>query len=397
MQYPNFRLWWVSSSIITVNQLMSQLAMIVLVLDMTDDSPQWSGLVVFSFAIPAFFLTLPSGVLADRWDKRKQLLTAQAATLANALVLATLAGLDVLTPAMTLPFAAVAGAMNSMSQPARQSLIPQLVPPEHRMNGIVLGSLSMNLSQLVGPAIAAAIIASASVSACLYFLCALLVVGLLSLLKLEIPKNADGPKRKVDLAELIGGFTFLASRRDLLVLMILYSATGFWIVGPLQALVPVLIRDYYHAGDSGLGFAYTVQAIGAIISALWITRQAGMRNKGTFFGFSMVLGGLALAGYGASPTYAIALVSFFAFGCATAFYTNMSQTILMTHSPPETLGRVLSITTLSIQGLLPLGAIQGGVIAGVFDARIAVLYGGLTGMTLAITALISFKDFRKLS
>jgi hypothetical protein len=75
----------------------------------------------------------------------------------------------------------------------------------------------------------------------------------------------------------------------------------------------------------------------------------------------------------------------------------MSQTILQTHSPPEVLGRVLSIVTLSISGFIPLGALQAGQVATIFDARIAAMYGCAVGLTLAISAFVFAKDFRRLS
>ncbi len=84
------------------------------------------------------------------------------------------------------------------------------------------------------------------------------------------------------------------------------------------------------------------------------------------------------------------------FGVAASFYSNMSQTLLQKHSPQEVLGRVLAIVTLSIQGFIPLGALQAGLVASAFDARIAAVYGALVGMTLALGALISFPSFRKL-
>src|SRR5690606_37864997 len=144
-------------------------------------------------------------------------------------------------------------------------------------------------------------------------------------------------------AEMLSGVGFLWAHKPLLIVAALYLATGIWIVGPIQALVPVLVRDYYHVGASSLGFAYTAQAIGAVGTSFWLTKQGGISNKGGIFAGSMMLGAIGLGGYGISPFYSVALIFFFIFGCATSLYSNMSQTILQTHSPQEVLGRVLSI------------------------------------------------------
>jgi predicted MFS family arabinose efflux permease len=257
--------------------------------------------------------------------------------------------------------------------------------------------MSQSLSQLVGPAVAGLLIATVSIAASFYALSLLLVLGIVALLLLRLPSPGDsGSKRPFRPAELLGGIAFLRQEKRLLTVALLYLATGIFIVGPISALVPVIVRDYYHVGADKLGLAYTAQAIGAIGSSLWITRMSGVPNKGGLFAGSMMLGASGLIGYGLSPTYEISLVFFFVFGCATAFYTNMSQTLLQKHAPPEVLGRVLSIVTLSIAGFIPLGALQAGLVASALDARVAAVCGGVVGLTLAISAAAFHKSFRRL-
>jgi MFS family permease len=375
---------------------MSQLTMAWLMLQMTD-SAAWVSLAVFAYGLPSFVLTLPAGALADRWDRRKQMLASQSVALVNALTLATVVAADHITPGIALFFALVGGSTNAMAQPARQAMIPQIVPPQHLMNAIVLGSMSQSLSQLVGPALAGLLIATVSIAASFYALSVLLVVGIGALVLLRLPERADSASRRpFRPSELLGGIGFLRSSKPLLTVALLYLATGIFIVGPISTLVPVIVRDYYHVGADKLGIAYTAQAIGAIGSSLWITRMSGVPNKGGLFAASMMLGASGLIGYGLSPSYEVSLIFFFVFGCATAFYTNMSQTLLQKHAPPEVLGRVLSIVTLSIAGFIPLGALQAGLVASAFDARVAAVYGGVVGLTLAISAAVFHKGFRRL-
>jgi hypothetical protein len=267
------------------------------------------------------------------------------------------------------------------------------------MNAIVLGSLSQNMAQLVGPAIAGVLIATVSISAALYFMAFLVTIGILSLLAMRVPPREDAaaPTSRLAPGELFGGITFLWQNKPLLVVAGLYLATGIWIAGSIQALVPVVVRNEYHVGASALGFAYTVQALAAIITALWITRQGSLKNKGALFGLSMWIASYAVMWYGLSPGYGPALIGFFVFGCCTAFYGNMSQTIMQTHTPHVLLGRVLSIQTLSIQGFIPLGALQAGLLASVVGVRAATVYGGAVALFLSSLALIFAPKFRRLS
>ncbi|MGE3983669.1 MAG: MFS transporter [Dehalococcoidia bacterium] len=397
LSIPAYRMWWISSASVLLNQFMTQVTLAWLILQLTD-SAAWVSFAVFAFGLPTFVLGLPAGVLADRWDRRKQLVLAQSAALINAVVLAVVVATDLITPGLALVFAMISGATVAVSQPARQSLIRLLVPKEHLMNGIVLGSLSQSLSQMTGPMLAGLLIATISITASFVALAFLLIVGIVSLLKMQVPsRDADrGPQKPFRLGDLLGGITFVWSQKPLFVVTMLYLATGIWIVGAIQALVPVLVRDYYHAGASALGFAYTVQAIFGVATSLWITKLGHVPNKGGIFALSMTFGALGLLGYGLAPSYAVSLLFFAMFGVAASFYSNMSQTLLQKHSPQEVLGRVLAIVTLSIQGFIPLGALQAGLVASAFDARIAAVYGALVGMTLALGALISFPSFRKL-
>jgi hypothetical protein len=102
-------------------------------------------------------------------------------------------------------------------------------------------------------------------------------------------------------------------------------------------------------------------------------------------------------GYGLSPKYSVALYFFFQFGIGTALYQNMSQSILQTHTPRELLGRVLAILTLAVQGMIPLGALQAGIVASILNARIAAVYCGLTAIVIVFLALAFGRRFRQLS
>ncbi len=399
MRYPAYRLWWISSATVMLNQFTTIVAISWLVLELTD-SVRWVSFSVFAFGLPAFLLLLPAGLLADRWDRRKLLLAAQLVALSNVLVLAIVVSTDLISPELTLLFAAVSGSTVAVSQPARQSMIPLLLPAELRLNGIVLGSLSQNLSQLTGPAIATFLIATIAISAAFYALAVLLSVGVIVLMFLRLPPkdpSEEAAPRRFQPNELFAGFTFLWSSRPLLMLTGLYLATGIWVGGSIQTLLPVLVRDEYNADASVLGLAFTVQAVGAIITSLWITTMGGLPNKGGLFACGMLLGSSSLAAYSMAPTFEVALVFFFSFGCATAFYTNFSQSLLQLHTPQILLGRVLSIITLSISGFIPLGALQAGFVASLLDPRIAGLYGGVTAFVLAFLALTRAHSFRRLS
>ena len=406
MRYRDFRLFWFSSVMLVMTQGMNQVAMGWLILDITNDSVAWLGLVTFAFGIPVFVLTLPAGVLADRWDRRKQLIIAEGFAALSAGSFATLFVLGVVTPYVALVFAFLLGSGVAFGYPARQALIPMLVPRPLLLNGIALGTMAQTTSRLVGPGLAGFLVAWAGFSAAFYTLTGLLVAGLACLLLMRIPhwegedeetQVGPRPERRSIFRDLADGASFLVHHRPLMVLMGLYFLSGLLIAGPNQALVPVIVKTHLGGSAADLGLLFTTQSVGTILMALYLTSLGSLRNKGGWFAASMVVAVTFFVGYIFSPWYPLTLVFFFLYGLAAGVYSTMSQTIMAANTPRPLLGRVLSIFALSLQGFLPLGALQAGLVAAAIGPQFAALYGAVIALTAALTALVFARSYRRLA
>ena len=411
-RFRDYRLWWVGSAAVMLNMFTTQMTMAWWVLG-ESDSPALVGTVIFAFGLPSLLFTIPAGAIADWWDRRKQLLIAQSPALATSLTFAFLTLFEVTTIPLAILFSFLLGTTVAFSQPPRQALIPMLIPRHLLLNGVVLGNLSQTISQMAGPAIAGGLIATLGVAAAFFFLAGLQLLGVTSLSFMRIPDfpTEVGPSGRPlqeqtshqvpggasdFLKKLAGGLIHIWEHKPLLVLLVLYTAVGFWVGGAIQALVPVLIRDIYGMGAPAVGLAFTVQSTTGLIVGLYLTRLGKMKNKGGFFALSMMLGSFSLAAYSVAPRYSVALIFFATFGIAAAVYGNMSQTILQTHTPRHLMGRVLSVYALFSQGFLPLGALQAGVIAGLIGVRFSSLYGAIICLMLATFALLFAREFRRL-
>ena len=413
----DYRLWWIGSTATVLNQVGMQIILAWWV-QTEFGSPARVGTMILFFGLPSFIFLLPAGLVADRWDRKKQLMAAQIAALFSAALLGILMILDVVTFPIAIVFAFISGTTVAFSNPARQALIPMMVPRRLLPNGIVLGSLSMNVSRLVAPLVAATIMAAIGVGEALFFVAAFLCVGVVTLSRMNIPhfpeddvqpeaagggSAAPAPvpggarPQESALQNLMAGFQFLLENKPLFVLMGLYMATGLFIVGPMQALIPVLIDQEWGQNARALGYAFTVQAATGFITGLYLTRMGGLRNKGGLFALAMMGGGGSFLLFSISPEYLMGLVFFGTFGIAASFYSNMSQTILQSNTPRPLMGRVLSIYQLSIAGLLPIGAFIGGLVAEGIGAPLTGLIGGAIGVTLAACALIFAGNYRRLT
>ena len=410
LRLRDYRLWWISSSTSMLTQFGMQLVLAWWV--QTElKSPALVGTIILAFGMPSFLFLLPAGLLADKWDRRKQLVFTQLIALAAALSLAILFTADVVTFPIGMAVAFVSGSTVAFSQPARQALIPMMVPRRLLSNGIVLGSLSMNASRIVAPAIAGALMASVGLDAALFFVSGFLAVGCVAALRMRVPhfeedddQQPEPGTRPAAAAQsgamqqsMTGGFRFLQQNQPLMVLMVLYMAGGLFVVGPMQALVPVLIDEEWGLDARAVGFAFSVQAIAAFITGLYLTRIGGLRNKGGFFAVSMVIGTSSFGFFALSPWFGLALVFFVSFGAASSMFANMSQSIIQAHTPRALMGRVMSIYQVSISGLLPLGAFFAGLSAEGIGAPLTGFIGGITAATMAAFALVFAKRFRTIS
>ncbi len=408
----DYRLWWISSSTSMLTQFGMQLVLAWWV--QTElDSPALVGLIIMAFGLPSFLFLLPAGMVADKWDRRKQLVISQIVALAAALLLAVLFSLDVVTFPIGVVFALISGSTVAFSQPARQALIPMMVPRRLLSNGIVLGSLSMNASRVVAPAVAGLLMASVGLEAALFFIAAFLAVGAVAALRMKVPHFEEdddaqprpeaaaaargGESAGSALSAMGGGFRFLLQSQPLTVLMVLYMAGGLFVVGPMQALVPVLVDQSWGLDAQAMGWAFSAQAVAGFITGLYLTRIGGLRNKGGFFALSMVIGTSSFGFFCLSPWFGLALVFFVSLGGASSAFSNMSQSIIQSHTPRELMGRVMSIYQLSISGLLPLGALLAGLTAEVIGAPLTGFLGGITAASMAATALIFAVRFRRIS
>src|SRR5512134_1549491 len=158
LRYPDYRALWQGQIGASASQWMEQIARPLLILHLTD-SALMVGLIAATRMVPMLLIGVWAGVLADRVDKRRILLVSQTVTFATHLSTAALILPGLISPWMVFVTTFVAGSAMALNQPARQSLIPRLVPRESLGNAIALNSAGVNIMRVGGPSIAGLILA----------------------------------------------------------------------------------------------------------------------------------------------------------------------------------------------------------------------------------------------
>jgi MFS family permease len=358
LRHRNYRLLWIGSVISQSGDWMDQIAFNWLIYDMTGSAVALA-MVNLCRAGPMILFTLVGGVAADRIERRRLMLITQSVSMVLALVLAGLLSAGMLTVWMAFTIATLRGITNSFNQPARQSLISELVPEYDLPNAVALNSATMNLTKIIGPTIGGILIAFVSVSGAFYLNGISFIAVLWCLKIMVIPARKTLRSNAGVFGDLVAGMSYLRRTITLRTLVIL-GLVPLVLGQPYQTMLTVFAKDVFRDGGLGLGLMQSAAGLGAVCGAIYIASSANSSR----FVFRMMVGivgfGACLLVFAVSPVLPIAIIALLGVGFAMQTYNTSNNTMLQMNVDPEYRGRVLS--TLSIQrGLVPLGTVVAGI------------------------------------
>ncbi|MCL5025420.1 MAG: MFS transporter [Chloroflexi bacterium] len=378
LQHRNYRLLWMGMLVSSSGDWMDQIAFNWLVYDLTD-SAIYLGLVNFCRMAPILFFTLIGGVVADRVERRRLMFTTQAVAMFFAFILAVLVSTGIVQIWMVMLIAAGRGIMMSFNQPARQSLVSELVPPRHLMNAIALSSATQNLTRVIGPAIGGVLIATIGVAGAFYVNAASFLAVLYGLALMQFGERQKKPRNGM-LTDLTSGMNYLRHEptlRTLVILALVPMVFGM----PYMAMLTVFAKDVLNVGGGGLGLLTACSGIGAVIGALFVASARITMNQGRLMLLGLVGFGVSLLGFSLSPWLWLSLPLLLAVGGCRQVYMTSNNTMIQLKVSEEFRGRVLSTLFLD-RGLVPLGTIMAGLGTALFGPQV-----GLGGLAFVLVIL----------
>jgi MFS transporter, DHA1 family, staphyloferrin A biosynthesis exporter len=347
-------------------------------------SALYLGLINACRMVPAFLLSVPAGVLADRSDRRKLLILLQAGTMLSTFCVGYLLAAD----SPFWPLAVVVtlrSVLMAMVIPVRNALIPNLVPESQVASAVAVDSGVRNISRIVGPAIAGTLLAVMEVADVFWISACSIVAVLLSLFVVhpESDRSAASNNMKADIQEAVVYVKNSPVVQSLLILAVVPMVFAF----PYTAMMPLFAEDLLQLGPEGLGVLLSVAAAGALVGSAWLSLGSETEGAGKWLVCSIIGFGLFLLLFMTAETLITAAVLMFLVGLASATYRTISRVTLQTRVPDRLRGRILSIALMD-RGLMPLGAILIGAVAEWAGALWAgmVMGGGCVAVTLAVLA-----------
>ena len=345
------------------------------------------GLVGLFRGVPIIVCSLAGGVVADAIDRKKLMMVTQSVMLLSAalLTVVTIAGLKSVWPIYLL--SGLASAATAFDTPARQSLMPTLVPPEVFPNAVSLGLLVFNVATICGPAIAGVLLAESG-PAVIYGLNAFsfiaVIIALVAMETSGAPESTGEQRSALSLAALKEGFRFVWNTPIIVQTMTLDFAATFFASATL--LLPIFASERLHVSARGYGFLAAAPAIGSVITALVLARFGTLRKQGRLVVGSVAIFGLATAAFGLSTVFWFSLLMLAITGAADTVSTVLRQTIRQLVTPNHLRGRMTSINMMFFMGGPQLGELEAGSLAAVIGAPLSVVTGGLGSIAAAALA-----------
>ena len=352
------------------------------------------GLVGAVQVVPIIAFSMLSGVVADALDRRKVMLATQTvmALFAAALAALTFAGLHTVWPIYVL--AALSSAAASFDGPARQALIPNLVPREHLASAIGLNTLMFQFASVAGPTLAGLVIAGPGI-AWVYAVNAvsfLMVIAALLIMRARPRASGGGaPASRITWAAAREGLRFVFAQPIVRSTMLLDFVATFF--ASATALLPIFAQDILHVGARGYGWLYAAPSVGAALAGLVMAYAIDrFERRGAVLLWAVAAYGAATVVFGISRSFWLTLLCLAAVGAADTVSTVIRNIVRQLETPDELRGRMTGVNMIFFMGGPQLGELEAGVAAQLFGAVASVVSGGI-GCLLA-TAVVARREQR---
>jgi MFS family permease len=377
LRYPDFSLLVQGQLGAAASLWMEQVARPLLILELTN-SALMVGLITATRMIPQLLLGIWAGVLADRMDKRRILLFTKSITLGSHLVTALLILGGVIEPWMVFVTTFVGGSSMAFDAPARQSLIPRLVPPESIANAIALNLAAMNVMRIGGASLAGLILVFLDLGELYLIQSAIYVWVIICTLRISARTDVEERPTTSMFTELMEGFQ--AVRRDSVIFYILVLSLFLFVFGfPYQSVfIPLIALDELDIGQSGAGLLISVTGIGALAGSLSIaTFGDSVRKRGLIMLAIVIMYAVGLLLFAQVALLVVVVPALILTGGMQTAYMSLNNAYVLARTPVHLQGRIMSLFSLD-RGLIPAGAALGGFLAEALGPS-----EGLTIMALA--------------
>ena len=359
-----------------------------------DDRAVAISAALIASTLPGAFLALFGGAAADRIEQRYILMRsyAAAAVVSTLYVVLCVRGFSEIWP--VFPLAAIVGAAGAFTNPARQSMLPQLVTRAALQNGVIFGTMGfMATLQFLGPSLGGLLTDSFGLAVAFSAEVALLLGGAVffSGIRTQPPPPSD---RNV-FGDLADGVRYAATHPGIRGVLLLSLIPGVLFIGPFAVTVPIVVPDWYGESDRWVGLFWGCFGAGVFTGSIALMLRP-IPRRGLAVCCSALVGGVILILYGSSRSLELSAALLFVWGLGASVFINYAVVLLQHHSEPHMIGRVMSMYTLTFLTASPIGYLQAGAVTDAFGPRATLLSSGCVAVVVALCAIGFLRSVRDL-
>jgi MFS family permease len=392
-----YRVWWLASVVAGTGVGIQAVTVPLFIRDRVSEDHRAAAIAaaLICGALPGAALALLGGVMADRVERRRILVRTYAVAAAVSLVYVALAGFEVSVIWPVFFLAAVLGSAGAFSNPARQSMMPQILHVSQIQNGTIWGTMAfMATLQFGGPSLGGLLADLFGLTAAFATEVAMLAAGavLFGRIATDMP-TPTGRSVRHDLAE---GIRYVRRNDSLLGILALTLLPGVFFMGPFAVTVVLMVEDVFEASDRYVGFLWGSLGAGIVFGSLAIslvhTRRRGRMLTGCLF-----FGGALWTAYGFSSSLPLSMALAFAAGAAgPAIFINFAVVLLQENTERQMMGRVMSMYGLAFTASIPVGYAQAGVQATLWGPQSTIVSSAAIATVIGLFAFLFLRPVNRL-
>lgn len=375
LKHRDFRLFFIGQSVSLTGSWIHQTALSWLVYEITS-SKLMLGVLAALTSLPMLVLSIPGGVIADRFPKKNIVILTQFLTMLFAAALSVIVYLKSYNIWNIVAISFLMSTAFSIDLPVRQAFMAEIVDKNTLMNAIALNSSMVNLARIIGPAIAGIVMVKYGVSWC-FFLNALSFLAVLAALFYIKPVYAPVKKRTESiLSYTLSGFNYVRQHKLLLNVMILMVFMGIfgW---SYSILIPAFAKDILHQDSHGYAMLVTANGFGALMGALFVAYTGNSDQKRNIMNWGVYLFSVMLILMSFCKVYWICLVLAVGAGMGMLMYFSSSTAIIQSSVDDGFRGRVMGIWSLIFGGAMPVGGLFMGIVSQSLGVPATMMIGAI--------------------
>lgn len=355
-------------------------------------SPLSLGIIGLARFFAVILFSPLGGIATDKFDRRRVMFLSQIFMIIFSGILTFTTYRGTVNPLLIYLLISATSIASAFDTPARQSIVPQLVPRKHLINAVGLNTIIWQSAVVIGPSIAGFVIAFKGEGFVYLINTVSFLAFIIALLTVKSPVHEKDPDIEWNLQSFTAGLQFVLKHSLISSTMFLdFLATFF---ATANVLLPVFAKDILKVGPQGLGFLYASASVGAVMAGFIVSSLGTLPRQGRLLLGAIMIYGLSTALFGLSRNFYLSLFFLFLAGASDSVSTIIRNTIRQLATPNTLRGRMVSINMIFFLGGPQLGEAEAGLLAALIGTGPSVVLGGATTFILSLIVAKSVPKLR---